>query len=73
MHTITTIPAASPLREGWQRFTSALIRGLNAHIRVQSRRDRIERLEAKTDAELAQMGLRRDQILYHVFRDLFYT
>jgi len=29
-------------------------------------------LNAKTDDQLAAMGLRRDQIAVHVFRDMFY-
>lgn len=29
----------------------------------------IERLSAKSDAQLAQLGLRRDEIVHHVFRD----
>ena len=40
---------------------------------TQSRSDRIAALEAKTDAELAAMGIERDQILHHVFRDRFYV
>ena len=57
----------------WARFIAALERGINAQARVQSRRDQIEALEAKSDAELDRMGIRRDQIAYHVFKDLFYA
>jgi len=49
---------------------AAAIEAQNQHL---SRRDRIEALEAKTDAELAQMGIKRDQIAYHVYHDLFYA
>ncbi|EAQ23542.1 MULTISPECIES: hypothetical protein [unclassified Roseovarius] len=73
MANITTNVSASPLREVWKRFTAALIRGLEAHAAVTSRRNRIEALEAKSDAELARMGLRREDIAYHVFKDLFYA
>lgn len=38
-----------------------------------SRRAQIEELEQKTDAELAAIGVRRDQIAYHVYNDLFYA
>lgn len=37
-----------------------------------SRRDKIEALEAKSDAELAKMGIKRDNIVHHVFKDLYY-
>ncbi|MBQ0752509.1 MAG: hypothetical protein KBT70_20130 [Roseovarius sp.] len=73
MANITTNVSASPLREGLKRFVAALVRGLEAQAAVTSRRNRIEALEAKSDAELARMGLRRDEIAYHVFKDLFYA
>jgi len=73
MANITTNITASPLRAGWKRFVAALERGFDAQTRVCARRNQIEALEAKTDEELARMGIPRDQIAYHVFRDLFYT
>jgi hypothetical protein len=38
-----------------------------------ARSQQIEALHAKSDAELAKMGIKRDNIAQHVFRDLFYT
>lgn len=38
-----------------------------------SRHDQIEALEEKSDAELARLGLTRDQLAHHVFRDPFYA
>ncbi|KGM86799.1 domain protein of unknown function [Roseovarius mucosus DSM 17069] len=73
MANITTNVSASPLRESWKKFVAALVRGLEAQAAVTSRRNRIEALEAKSDAELARMGLRREDIAYHVFKDLFYA
>lgn len=69
----TNISAEAPQRGLWTRFIAALARGINAQARVQARRDQIEALEAKSDAELDRMGIRRDQIAYHVFKDLFYA
>jgi len=37
-----------------------------------SRRQIVQILQAKSDAELAQMGLKRDDIVRHVFSDMFY-
>ena len=54
------------------RILAALVRGIEAHGRVASRRGAIEALEAKSDGELAAMGLRRADIARHVFSDLFY-
>jgi hypothetical protein len=33
---------------------------------------KVEFLQAKSDADLAKMGLKRDDIVHHVFRDLYY-
>jgi hypothetical protein len=33
----------------------------------------VERLQAKSDEELAAMGLRREDIVRHAFRDVFFT
>ena len=33
----------------------------------------VEALRAKSDAELADMGIARDAIVEHVFRDLYYV
>lgn len=54
-------------------FFARLMQGMENHIRVASRRDLIERLEAKSDAELAELGIRRQDITAHVFRDMFYA
>ncbi|MEQ8901459.1 MAG: hypothetical protein RID11_03120 [Roseovarius sp.] len=73
MANITTNITAASQDGVWKRFIAALERGINAQARVQSRRDQIEALEAKSNAELDRMGIRRDQIAYHVFKDLFYA
>lgn len=33
---------------------------------------KVESLNAKSDAELAAMGLKREDIVHHVFRDMYY-
>jgi uncharacterized protein YjiS (DUF1127 family) len=73
MTSTTTNTITTPLRDAWQRVTARIERRFEAHMRIRSRRDEIEALEAKSDAELARMGLRRDQIAVHVFRDLYYA
>lgn len=37
------------------------------------RYDEVLRLQAKSDAELAAMGLKRENIALHVFRDMYYV
>jgi hypothetical protein len=37
------------------------------------RLNHIKALQSKSDAQLAAMGLKRDEIVHHVFRDLYYV
>lgn len=64
---------AAPLREKFDQFVSALGRGFKAYGERKSRAGEFAALNAKTDEQLAAMGLRRDQIAVHVFRDMFYV
>ncbi|MDP5334952.1 MAG: DUF1127 domain-containing protein [Paracoccaceae bacterium] len=48
-------------------------RAFEAYTRRRSRIDRVEALQGMTDAELADLGIQRDQIVHHVFRDLYWT
>ncbi|MEM6303564.1 MAG: hypothetical protein AAF744_02530 [Pseudomonadota bacterium] len=40
---------------------------------AQARLEQAEQLQAKTDAELAEIGIARDDITRYVFRDLMWT
>ena len=40
---------------------------------MQTRMNRISRLNAMSDAELAELGIQRDRIVHHVFRDIYYV
>ena len=40
---------------------------------AQHRFERVQALQAKTDEELAALKIRRDDIVHHVFRDLYYV
>ncbi len=60
--------SASRLRN----FGEALKRGFISYAERRSRLDRINHLNAMTDAELATLGVKRDRIVHHVYRDLFY-
>lgn len=71
-HVTTDIRISEPRPGLGARILAAMARGIEAQGRIASRRAAIEALEAKSDAELAAMGLRRADIPRHVFRDLFY-
>lgn len=53
-------------------FWAGIATGLNNYMNRKSRVDQVQKLEAKTDEELAAMGLKRDDITRYVFRDMFY-
>lgn len=38
-----------------------------------SRVHRVEALRAKSDSELADIGIKREDIVHHVFKDLYYV
>ncbi|WP_242494166.1 hypothetical protein [Salipiger sp. IMCC34102] len=61
------------------RTTDALMRALHGlaaametYADSHDRSAQIEALQDKSDAELARMGLSRDRIVHHVFRDILY-
>jgi|TARA_R110000787_G_scaffold267322_2_gene373646 hypothetical protein len=66
-------PRNMAIREKVDAFFASIGQGMNAYMERRSRMDQITRLEAKSDDELAKMGIQRDRIVQHVFRDLFYV
>ena len=50
----------------------AVAEGFALYAERNSRSAQIDRLNRLSDAELAEMGLTRDRIVFHVFRDRFY-
>lgn len=51
------------------RVFASIGQGFNAYLELRSRSAEIERLNCLSDAELARMGLKRNLIVHHVFRD----
>lgn len=66
---ITTTDFSPRMRAQIDRFFATLGQGFNAYLEARSRRDQIERLQSMSDAELARLGISRDRIVQHVFRD----
>jgi len=50
----------------------AIARAFTNYARARSRTDRIEALQKLSDAQLAKLGITRDEIPVYVFRDHFY-
>lgn len=57
---------------GVSRLLSGFGRGMMRVAERQSRSTQIQELHAKSDAELARMGLSRDTIVHYVYRDLMH-
>ncbi|MBM2322928.1 MULTISPECIES: hypothetical protein [Marivita] len=59
-----------------QGFFSSLLdgltRGMSQVVEANSRIREVERLQALSDEALAAKGIRRDDIVRHVFRDLYW-
>ena len=60
------------VRSGFRRAFASISRSFAAYVEAKSRRAAYVALESRSDAELAAMGLRRDQIARYVFRDLIH-
>ncbi|SFP54142.1 hypothetical protein [Tranquillimonas alkanivorans] len=71
--TNTTFRETPSLRQRLDEFFAGIGAGFNAYIERQARFDQIQALEAKSDAELAELGLKREDIPRHVFRDLLWA
>ncbi|MBF9058213.1 DUF1127 domain-containing protein [Rhodobacterales bacterium HKCCSP123] len=52
-------------------FFAALARAVAFSSGAQARYDRVHRLQALSDAELARRGIARDDIVRHVFAEVF--
>ena len=64
----TQVSAAPRIRANG--FFAWLGEGLNSYKDARARQDEIAALQAKSDEELARMGIARDRIVQHVFRDM---
>ncbi|MDF1727900.1 MAG: hypothetical protein P1U53_09125 [Sulfitobacter sp.] len=47
-------------------------RALVLNSAAQARLDRVQALQSKSDAELAEFGIRREDIVHYVFRDVLH-
>ncbi len=66
-----TVAFSPPLEQRLDLYFLSMGMGINAYSLKRDRRDILLWLNAKSDAELAMMGLARRDIPAFVFRDLF--
>lgn len=55
------------------RFLQGVQKGFLAYADRRARTDQFNRLNAKSDEELKAMGLTRNEIARHVYRDIFFA
>ena len=69
-NSINFVAPHSGLRNRLDAFFAGLGQGFNAYLESASRMREIEALNAKSNEQLQAMGLAREDIPRHVFRDL---
>lgn len=57
------------IANGFSKFGRAIMNNSAGQRRI----DRVERLRAKSDAELAELNIKRDDIVHYVFKDIYYV
>ena len=65
-------PVLAGLKEKLDVSLKAVARAFSKYIDSRARVSQIEALNRRSDADLARLGLRREDIVYHVWRDQFY-
>lgn len=74
MASVTTNATITEEKQGFLgRFFTKLADDYERYAYKKSRRAQIEALEAMSDAELAKLGVKRDDIPFFVFSDMFYA
>ena len=53
-------------------FFRTLGRAIEINSTASKRLETVRRLQGKTDVELAAIGIKREDIVHHVFKDLYY-
>ena len=70
---LTDTPENRRLMARVDAFFATIATGFNAYVERMARLPELKRLDAKSDAELARMGLTRETIPQYVFRDLYHV
>ena len=67
--TVTSHAPVGAVRTTFGRVFAAIGLGIDAFVEALSRAREVERLEAMSDRQLARLGIARNEIVEHVFRD----
>lgn len=72
LHAPSGASAAKKLGNGLSAFFESVGKAFVVYAERRSRIQELTRLQEKSDEELAEIGIKREEIAQHVFRDLFY-
>ena len=61
------------IAEAVQSFVASVVTAMSVNRDHENRMLQIRKLQSLSDAELAKLGLTRDGIVKHVFRELYYV
>lgn len=67
-----TNTAYAPRTNVFAQIGSRIMNGLVAMAEANGRVKQIDRLQSMSDAELAGRGIKREEIVHHVFRDMYH-
>ncbi len=71
-HSVSPLEGLRRAGAGLRRFCAGIGHGIMMGSTAQRRFEQVQGLQAKSDEELAAMGIKRDDIVHHVFIDLYY-
>lgn len=72
-HFANTDQSGSSIWNSISDFFASLWNTARIHHELEGRLDQMRKLQALSDAELAKLGIARDRITHHVFRDIYYV
>ncbi|HBB85077.1 MAG TPA: hypothetical protein DC031_17855 [Sulfitobacter sp.] len=71
-HSVSPLEGLRRAGAGLRRFFAGIGHGIMMGSTAHRRFEQVQILQAKSDEELAAMGIKRDDIVHHVFKDLYY-
>lgn len=71
-HSVSPLEGLQRVGAGLRRFFAGIGHGIMMGSTAHRRFEQVQFLQAKSDEDLAALGIKRDDIVHHVFKDLYY-
>ncbi|MFG6562771.1 hypothetical protein ACGYLI_01005 [Sulfitobacter sp. 1A13421] len=71
-HSVSPLEGLRRAGAGLRGFFAGIGHGIMMGSTAQRRFEQVQSLQAKSDEDLSAMGIKRDDIVHHVFKDLYY-